>query len=110
MSKKVASNKKTGVKTKLKLEPHQIILRPLVTEKGVYQSEVANHYAFEVNPLATKTEIKQAVQQLFDVEVGKVATQNRKGKARRYRQGIGHTKGMKKAIVRVKGDGRIDFV
>ncbi|MEZ6095478.1 MAG: 50S ribosomal protein L23 [Pirellulaceae bacterium] len=110
MANRVAGKKKAVAERKLKLEPHQIILRPLVTEKGVYQSEAHRHYAFEVNPLATKTEIKNAVEQLFNVEVGKVATQNRKGKSRRYRFRIGQTKGMKRAIVRLKGDGQIDFV
>jgi large subunit ribosomal protein L23 len=107
---KVAGKKQAVAERKLKLEPHQIVLRPLVTEKGVFQSETANHYAFEVNPLATKTEIKHAVETLFGVEVRKVATQNRKGKSRRYRATLGRTKGSKKAVVRLKGDARIDFV
>ncbi|MBR5160786.1 MAG: 50S ribosomal protein L23, partial [Thermoguttaceae bacterium] len=42
-------------KTKMVLEPQQIILRPLVTEKGYHKSERTNSYCFEVNPLATKT-------------------------------------------------------
>jgi large subunit ribosomal protein L23 len=110
MTKNVKSSKPGTTAGKLKLEPHQIILRPLVTEKGVFQSEEANHYAFEVNSLATKTQIKQAVEQLFEVKVDRVATQNRKGKARRYRTTMGRTKGFKKAIVRLKGDDRIEFV
>ena len=40
------------------LKPYQIILRPLVTEKGMHRSEAFNQYTFEVNPLATKTQIK----------------------------------------------------
>ncbi len=95
---------------KLKLEPHQVILRPLVTEKGVYQSESMNHYAFEVNPLATKTEIKAAVELLFNVQVDKVATQIRKGKTRRFKMRVGKTRASKKAVVRLKGDARIEFV
>lgn len=107
------SSKKDGVvKAKsdgLKLEPHQIIVKPLVTEKGVFQSQVLNQYTFQVNPRATKTEIKHAIETLFEVKVEKVATQVLKGKPRRYRFTFGRTKGRKKAIVKLAGDHRIDF-
>ena len=46
----------------LVLEPHQVILKPMVTEKGMFQSEAFNQYTFKVNPAATKTEIKDAVE------------------------------------------------
>ena len=113
----ISSKKKPGMKPKssgsrrsgLSLSPHQVILRPLVTEKGVFQSDKFNQYSFAVNPQATKTEIKQAVELLFKVEVEKIATQTRKGKTRRYRFRFGRTKDWKKAIVKLKGDHRIDF-
>ena len=89
-----------------KLEPHQIILRPLVTEKGTHQSQHKSEkrntgaaYSFEVNPWANKTEIKAAVEELFDVRVAKVRTQNRLGKQRRYRFKMGRLSNWKKAIV-----------
>jgi large subunit ribosomal protein L23 len=91
------------------LQPHQIILRPLVTEKNLFYSQSNAQYTFEVNPLATKTQIRHAVETLFDVEVDKVMTQTRKGKPRRYRFRFGRTRGFKKAIVRLKGDHRINF-
>ncbi len=91
------------------LESHQIILRPMVTEKGLYYAQENNQYTFEVNPLATKTQIKRAVETLFEVKVAKVMTQTRKGKPRRYRFRHGRTKDWKKAIVRLDGDHRIDF-
>ena len=91
------------------LKPHQIIVRPLVTENNMFLSEHNNQYTFEVNPLATKTEIKNAVELLFEVKVEKVATQTRKGKPRRYRFRYGRTKNWKKAIVKLEGDHRIDF-
>tara|TARA_Y100000385_G_C12534196_1_gene400929 strand:- start:126 stop:461 length:336 start_codon:yes stop_codon:yes gene_type:complete len=91
------------------LEPHQVIVRPMVTEKNLFFAQTQNHYTFEVNSLATKTEIKDAVESLFEVEVAKVMTQNRKGKPRRYRFRFGRTKAMKKAIVKLKGDHKIDF-
>ncbi len=93
----------------LALEPHQVILKPMLTEKGMFQSEEFNQYTFKVNALATKTDIKNAVEKLFEVEVDKVATQLRKGKPRRYRFRFGRTKSWKKAIVKLKGEHRIDF-
>ena len=93
----------------LSFEPHQVILRPMVTEKGVFQATNLNQYTFRVNPLATKTEIKEAVEKLFEVSVDKVATQTRKGKPRRYKFTYGQTKNWKKAIIKLKGDDKIDF-
>ena len=80
-----------------KLESHQVIIKPMVTEKGVYQSNELNQYTFKVNALATKTEIKAAVEELFKVKVEKVATQMRKGKPRRYRFTWGRTKPWKES-------------
>ena len=92
-----------------KLEPYQVILRPLITEKATHLSERHNAYTFEVNSLATKTEIKRAVEALFDVKVADVRTQNRRGKPRRYRLRVGRMRNWKKAIVALHGDYRIDF-
>src|SRR6266850_762909 len=75
--------------TGLELKPYQIVLRPLVTEKGTHQSTRYNAYAFQVNPIATKTQIKSAVEELFEVRVVAVRTQIREGKKRRFRQSMG---------------------
>ena len=91
------------------LQPYQIILRPLVTEKGMHRSEAYNQYTFEVNPLATKTQIKDAVEELFDVKVAKVRTQHRKGKARRFRFRVGRTKDWKRALVTLDPEHNIQF-
>ena len=91
------------------LEPNQIVIRPLVTEKGTHQSERFNSYPFEVSPRATKTDIKRAVEELWDVRVTHVRTQNRKGKPRRHRMKLGHTKSWKKAIVELHPEDRIAF-
>jgi len=96
-------------KTKLKLKPHQIVLRPLVTEKGYHKAERCNAYTFEVNRLAGKEEIREAVEALFNVRVVRVNTQSRKGKPRRTRYRIGHTNTWKKAIVTLDPEHRIDF-
>jgi len=96
-------------KTRMVLEPHQIIIRPLVTEKGVHRAERCNAYAFEVSPLADKADIRRAVEELFDVTVVSVNTQNRKGKPRRTRYRRSHTKAWKKAIVTLDKEHKIDF-
>jgi large subunit ribosomal protein L23 len=95
--------------TKLHLEPHQIILRPLVTEKGMHRSTRYNAYAFEINRLATKADVRRAVEDLFEVKVVKVCTQNRKGKPRRSKNRSGYTKDWKKAVVTLDSEYRIDF-
>jgi large subunit ribosomal protein L23 len=91
------------------LQPHQVIRRPLVTEKGTHLSEKLNAYSFEVHPLATKTDIKAAVQQLWEVRVVAVRTQTRVGKPRRHKTVVGHTKSWKKAIVKLHDEDRIAF-
>jgi large subunit ribosomal protein L23 len=96
-------------KTHTLLAPHQVIFRPLVTEKGMHRSTRHNSYAFEVNKLATKEDVRKAVEELFNVRVLKVRTQNRKGKPRRTRFRSGHTSDWKKAFVKLHPDNRIDF-
>lgn len=91
------------------LEPHQVILRPLVTEKGMHRSTRYNAYAFEVHRQATKLDIRRAVESLFDVKVIHVRTLTRKGKPRRNRFRSGQTKDWKKAIVKLNEEHRIDF-
>lgn len=93
----------------IELEPYQIVLRPLVTEKGTHVSTRYNAYAFEVNPLSTKEEIRKAVEALWDVRVIKVRTQNRVGKPRRTKVKLGRTQDWKKAIVQLHDDDRIAF-
>ena len=91
------------------LEPYQVIRRPLVTEKNVHKSQKLNQYTFEINPLATKLDVRNAIQSLFEVKVLKVCTQSRRGKHRRYRHRMGLLKDWKKAIVTLHADYRIDF-
>lgn len=96
-------------KTKLELKPYQIIIKPIVTEKGMFNSERRNVYSFEVNPLAGKQQIKQAVESLFDVKVLRVNIQNYKGKPKRTKNVLGKTKTWKKALVKLDSESRIDF-
>ncbi|TWT88121.1 50S ribosomal protein L23 [Pseudobythopirellula maris] len=107
-----ASTSKTDeapAEPKLKLEPHQVLIKPLVTEKGVHRSTRYNAYTFEISRLANKADVRNAVESLFDVKVEKVAIQNRKGKLRRSRYRMGRTADWKKAIVTLNEEHRIDF-
>jgi len=106
---KAATKSKAAATTRIRLESHQIILRPLVTEKGVHRSTRNNQYSFEVNALANKHDVKRAIEELFEVTVVKVRTQNRRGKPRRHRFRYGYTKNWKKALVTLDAEHRIDF-
>lgn len=100
---------KPRVATTPDLQPYQVVLRPLVTEKGTHLSERHNCYTFEVHQGADKTAIKSAVEELWGVRVAKVRTQNRKGKPRRFKASKGVTKTWKKAIVELHEEDRISF-
>jgi large subunit ribosomal protein L23 len=95
--------------TGVELRPYQVVLRPLVTEKGTHQSTRYNAYTFQVNPLANKTQIKAAIEELFSVRVEGVRTQVRKGKTRRFRQTLGQLPTWKKAIVTLNENDKIEF-
>ena len=95
--------------SKITLEPHQIIVRPLVTEKGMHRSTRNNAYAFEVHKLATKSDVRRAVEELFNVNVLRVHTQTRKGKPRRTRMRQSQTSDWKKAIVKLDAEDRIEL-
>ena len=81
-------------------DPRDIILAPVVSEKSYALMELGV-YTFKVHPSATKPEIRDAVEAIWGVEVGKVNTLNRKGKRRRTRgtNRIGSTAATKRAIV-----------
>lgn len=108
-TKKTKPAKEKPVKTTIELEPHQVILRPLVTEKGMHRSTRCNAYAFEINRLASKADVRRAVEELFDVRVLKVHTQNRKGKPRRTKNTYGYTNDWKKAVVTLDPEHRIEL-
>jgi large subunit ribosomal protein L23 len=93
----------------VELRPYQVIIRPLVTEKGTHQSTRYNAYTFQVNLLATKDQIKHAVEELFNVRVTAVRTQTRKGKKTRFRFKEGKQADWKKAIVTLHDEDKIEF-
>jgi len=88
---------------------YRTIVRPLVTEKGTHQSEALNAYAFEVVPEANKTDVKRAVEAIYEVKVLEVRTANRKGKPRRIGRRSGTTRRWKKAVVVLDPEHRIDL-
>lgn len=107
----VAASDKQKEKRGPRLDPHQVVLTPLITEKGTNQSAAAdqNAYSFQVNIWATKAQIRAAVVELFNVRVEKVRTQMRLGKKRRYRYRFGRLSNWKKAIVKLHKDDKIEF-
>jgi large subunit ribosomal protein L23 len=78
--------------------PRDIIIRPIVSEKS-YAGFESNSYTFLVAPEANKTEIKEAIQQIWNVRVLNVNTMNRKGKTKRTRFNTGKRPDEKRAIV-----------
>ena len=91
-------------------DPRDVIIKPVVSEKsyGLLDEGV---YTFVVHPSANKTEIRQAVESIFDVRVVNVNTLNRKGKRKRNRRQatFGSRPDTKRAIVTLAGDDRIDL-
>ena len=104
-----AVHHETAAEGRLHLVPHQIILRPLVTEKGMHRSTRHNAYAFEVNRLANKDDVRRAVEELFNVKVLRVHTQNRKGKPRRTRFQQRLHQGLEEGDRQAASEHRIDF-
>ncbi|HFE31839.1 MAG TPA: 50S ribosomal protein L23 [Gammaproteobacteria bacterium] len=88
----------------------KVILAPHITEKAANVGESSNQYVFKVATDATKPEIKQAVETLFEVEVDAVRVLNTKGKTKRSGARLGRRKDWKKAYVRVKAGQEIDFI
>jgi large subunit ribosomal protein L23 len=88
---------------------HQIIKRPLITEKTSLQKEVGQIVAFEVSVDANKIEIKQAVEKAFDVKVKNVNTSLVAGKVKRVGRQFGKRSNWKKAYVTLEEGSSIDF-
>ena len=102
------------------MDVYHIIKKPLVTEKGTHQSAQQHAattwhrarggaYSFEVHAKASKPEIKQAIEKIYNVKVLAVRTSNRRGKARRVRFKTGRTADWKKAVVVLDANSHIDL-
>lgn len=88
-------------------DPRDIIIAPVISEKS-YSVLDQNWYTFLVHPDANKTQIKIAIQQIFNVRVLSVNTSNREGKRRRTRTGWGRRKATKRAMVKLADGDRIE--
>jgi large subunit ribosomal protein L23 len=86
-------------------DPRDVIIAPVISEKS-YGLLEERQYTFLVRPDANKTQIKVAVQQIFDVQVASVNTLNREGKRKRSRRGFGKRKDTKRAVVTVTPESR----
>jgi len=82
------------------MEPSQVIIRPVVSEKS-YALATADKYTFRVHPDAHKTQIRQAVEALFDVRVVEVRTSSVPSKPKRRGYTAGRTRAWKKAVVQL---------
>ncbi|HZY56321.1 MAG TPA: 50S ribosomal protein L23 [Rubrobacteraceae bacterium] len=91
------------------MDPHQVIIRPVISEKSYNLIETQNQYTFQVDRRANKNQIKRAVEEAFDVKVDKVNTANVKSKPKRQGLTRGQTARWKKAVVRLAEGERIEL-
>ena len=88
---------------------YDIIYAPIITEKTAMLAQNENKYAFKVDPRANKTEIKQAIESIFNVKVVSITTANSHPKKRRVGKYTGMTNKYKKAIVKLAEGNSINF-
>ena len=86
-----------------------VIIKPLITEKSTHQQTTRNAYAFQVHANASKPQIKQAVEKIYEVKVVDVRTMNRKGKPRRGKFKMTTKSDWKRAIVVLDENSRIEL-
>ena len=91
-----------------KTDPRDVILAPVVSEKS-YSLIDNNAYTFLVHPDANKTEIRQAVESIWEVRVVSVNTLNRKGKSKRFRYTVGKRSDTKRAVVKLAEGDKIEI-
>jgi len=89
--------------------PRDIIFEPVVSEKSYDLVAQNNTYSFIVDPRSNKTEIKQAIESIFEVRVVGVSTMNRQGKRKRTGATIGKRKNTKRALVTLADGDSIEF-
>lgn len=90
------------------MDARAVVIEPVVSEKS-YALMSVNKYTFRVHPDAHKTQIAQAIEEIFDVSVAKVRTQSVKAKPKRRGVGLGRTYDWKKAIVELSPGERIEL-
>jgi large subunit ribosomal protein L23 len=91
------------------MDPHQVIIRPVISEKSYNLIESEGQYTFQVDRRVNKNQIKRAVEDAFEVSVAKVNTTNVKSKPKRQGLTRGRTSTWKKAVVKLVEGDRIDL-
>jgi large subunit ribosomal protein L23 len=91
------------------MDPHQIIIRPVISEKSYNLIESEAQYTFQVDRRANKNQIKRAIESAFDVKVDKVNTVSVKSKPKRQGLTRGRTSSWKKAVVKLAAGERIEL-
>ncbi len=91
------------------MDPHQVIIRPVISEKSYNLIESEGQYTFQVDRRANKNQIKRAIESAFDVKVDKVNTAHVKSKPKRQGLTRGRTSTWKKAVVKLVEGDRIDL-
>jgi large subunit ribosomal protein L23 len=91
------------------MDMYQVVIKPLVTEKGTMMLSEGNWVTFRVHQDANKIEVREAVQKIFSVSVLQVNTQIVRGKRRRFGKTMGQSKPWKKAMVRLKEGDKIEI-
>ena len=86
---------------------HDVILRPIITEKGVLKKDGESTLCFEVHSGANKTQVRQAVEKLFKVKVADVRTATFEGKLRRRGKFAGYRSDWKKAYVKLQAGQKV---
>lgn len=84
---------------------YDVVIRPIITESSM-DLAAERKYAFKVDPRANKTEVKHAIEEIFDVDVAKVNIMNVNGKTKRLGRSVGKTADYKKAIVTLAPDSK----
>lgn len=89
--------------------PHDVIIKPIITEKSM-DDMAEGKYTFQVDRRTTKSEIKKAVEKIFDVKVARISTMNIMGKIKRQGLNSGRRANWKKAIIKLTEDSKsIEF-
>ena len=91
------------------MNPHDVLIRPLLTEKITSIRETKNAIAFAVDGKATKIDVKRAVEKIFQVKVDSVNVQNVLGKRKRQGRYLGKRADWRKAIVTLKEGEKVDL-
>lgn len=91
------------------MKARDVVMSPVITEKGTLVGEIGNQVVFRVHPKANKVEIRRAVEDLFQVKVETVRTARHLGKVKRVGRNVGRRPAWKKAYVTLAEGHRIDF-